>query len=288
MINKIPNELVSIILNKIQPEIILNICEFNEEILDMIIYSKIGLDLSKMIISDYDLMLLSGIEAINCSGKMIENKQYKITDQGILALFGIKRIDMSNCPNITDECFSVLSEAEHVKMANCHKITDIGVSKLKHVKTLDISFCDKITDNGIISLKNLDLLLFTSKYITEKSLGVLCPRTEWNPQGCLTGGIQYMSMTDKHAELDDNIYKAISGVKCVNFNMCNIIDDFVGYLTNVKLVIFSCCSITIACLEKLRHVQEIILAEYGNGIDNFIEKMFKNVKQIDFSGAKYN
>jgi hypothetical protein len=288
----IPNELVSIILNKIDPQIILDTCEFNEEILDMILYSKIGLNFSGIKISDYDLMLLEGIETINCSGSL-SNKQYNITDQGVMALSGIKKIDLSNCPKITNECFDALNKAEHVKLINCNQITDIGIGKLVNLKTLNITFCERITDNGVISLKNLDLLAFSSQYITEKSLEILCPKTEWNLKGTLTGGIQCMaitnmaiSITDSHIS-NENFYKAISGLKFIGFHFCTIDENFVEYLSKVKLLLFFNCKITVQCIEKLKNIEEIILVL----CDAFITDKIKgqnNVKIINLFSDEYN
>lgn len=116
--------------------------------------------LRKYAIMNYDLSLISR----------------EVTDDIVLQLVHLKKLNLLYCDQITDVSVSKLGNLYMLGLSRCYKITDVSVSKLGNIKILNLARCYKITDVSVskLSMGNLRYLSLSHCYnITDISVSKL-------------------------------------------------------------------------------------------------------------------
>ncbi|SCA62632.1 hypothetical protein SCG7086_AB_00560 [Chlamydiales bacterium SCGC AG-110-P3] len=118
-----------------------------------------------------------------------------VSNEGLAHLKGkenLKKLELTNCPNITDEGLNHLTEHEltDLTIADCPRITDDGIAALRAkggLETLNVTNCENVKNPYITDLK------FTS----EKAIGLL--------KECAGGLAEYHADLRESGE-DQNLY----------------------------------------------------------------------------------
>lgn len=128
---------------------------------------------------------------------------------------------------ITNKGLKFLGNVNILKLTDNNNITDSGLRHVLNVNTLHINYCTKITDLGLkilgINGKIKKLILDGNKNITDKV-------------------IQYLGYNEYIQELDlcfcknitDAGVKRLGNIKTLNLQGCNITNNCIDFLGNVK------------------------------------------------------
>jgi hypothetical protein len=175
----------------------------------------------------------------------------QLTDIAFSQLTGIHTLDISECMQntITDAAFVHLRGIHTLKMSRCnqHTITNAAFVNLVGIKELDMSFCNQptITDDAFVHLRRIHTLYMSFCRQTDAAFVHL--------RGIHTLGISNCK------NITDSAFAHLGGIHTLNmFNCKQITDAAFVYLEGIqKLNMMWCDKITDAAFVHLRGIKEL-------------------------------
>jgi Leucine Rich repeat len=192
--------------------------------------------------------------------------------------------------NVTDDDLQWLHGIGSIDLSGCTLITDKALAYFNGVQSIDLSDCDGIDGDGLVHIKTAKKVSLAYTLISGCSIQVLTNAKSLDLTECSVDSdcLRELTVTTinlSYCNIEDDELSYLTQVKKINISYCfHITDDGLKYLSNAKRIDLSGCNITDRGLEHLSKVEIIHLADC-DGITDEGLKHLKNAKEVVLSAC---